>query len=97
MQQPTHDHQDYRAYPRTYERQPLAEAPHEATETAGHSQGHGMHKWMMLLMCIPLVAIGLWTVINGGGFGGLVSGLLCMGMMMAMHLFMGGQGKHSGH
>ena len=61
------------------------------------SQGaskHGGPRWMMLLMCLPLVAIGLWQFATGGGWGGLVGGLACFGMMAVMHLGMGSSHRH---
>lgn len=75
---------------------PTQAAPVPAPSQPSHA-GQGMHKWMMALMCVPLVLLGLWTLINGGGGGGLIGGLLCMGMMMVMHQFMGGHGKGGGH
>lgn len=72
---------------------PLAAAtPHDhsgsqITPQKGHD---GSHKWMMLLMCLPLVAIGVWTLASGGGTGTLASGLACMAMMFVMHRAMGG-------
>ncbi|MBN9103705.1 MAG: hypothetical protein J0I14_01760 [Propionibacteriaceae bacterium] len=50
---------------------------------------HGGHGWMMALMCLPLIAIGLWQWVSGAGFGSLLGGLACFGMMAAMHLGMG--------
>lgn len=47
---------------------------------------------MMLLMCAPLVLIGIWALASGAGGGALIGGLLCMGMMVFMHLGMGGKG-----
>jgi hypothetical protein len=47
---------------------------------------------MMLLMCAPLVLIGIWALVSGAGGGALIGGLLCMGMMAFMHLGMGGKG-----
>lgn len=35
------------------------------------ASNHGGHRWMMLLMCLPLVAIGLWQFATGGGWGAL--------------------------
>jgi hypothetical protein len=55
---------------------------------------HGGHRWMMLLMCLPLVAIGLWVLATGGGWGSLLGGLVCFGMMAVMHLGMGSSHKH---
>lgn len=54
----------------------------------------GGHGWMMLLMCVPLVAIGLWQLATGAGFQGLIGGLMCFGMMAAMHVLVGRNHKH---
>lgn len=50
----------------------------------------GGHGWMMALMCLPLVAIGVWQWISGAGIGALIGGLACFGMMAVMHWGMGG-------
>jgi len=49
---------------------------------------------MMLLMCLPLVAIGVWQFASGAGFGALLGGLACFGMMAVMHLGMGSSHRH---
>lgn len=73
----------------------IAPGPDHAGHGQRGHQGHGgLHKWMMLLMCLPLVLIGVWSLASGGGGAGLIGGLLCMGMMAVMHLFMG---KGHGH
>jgi hypothetical protein len=41
--------------------------------------------WHMLLMCLPLIGFGLWSLFSGGGAGALIGGLLCAGMMLLMH------------
>ena len=67
---------------------------------AGHQADHsehgsrGGHGWMMLLMCVPLVAIGLWQFFSGGGLAPLLGGLVCFGMMALMHLGMGSSHRH---
>lgn len=61
-----------------------------------HNHRHGAHMWMMLLMCLPLVAVGIWSFASGANPGGLIAGLLCMGMMAVMHLGMG-RGKSHRH
>lgn len=71
-------------------------AQEQTPEQSGRG-GHGMHKWMMLLMCLPLVLFGAWQLISGGGARGLLSGLACVAMMAVMHLAMGGHGKGGGH
>ncbi|MCC2592512.1 hypothetical protein LKO27_03635 [Tessaracoccus sp. OS52] len=79
-------------------------ADDRASHTETHTQAgtpaehrhssHGGHKWHMLLMCLPLVAIGLWSLFSGGGGRGLLVGLACMAMMMVMHKFMGSGHRH---
>jgi hypothetical protein len=76
-------------------------SPPEPGHAGHHQRGHqgpgGMHKWMMLLMCLPLVLIGVWSFATGGGGAGLIGGLVCMAMMAVMHFAMGGMGRGSGH
>lgn len=55
---------------------------------------HGGHRWMMLLMCLPLVAFGLWQFAAGGGWAPLLGGLGCFAMMAVMHLGMGSSHRH---
>lgn len=55
---------------------------------------HGGHRWMMLLMCLPLVGIGLWQFATGGGWTALLGGLACFAMMAVMHLGMGSSHRH---
>lgn len=68
--------------------------PHTPPEGSQRASKHGGHRWMMLLMCLPLVAIGLWQFANGGGWGSLLGGLACFGMMAVMHLGMGSSHRH---
>ena len=68
--------------------------PHARPEGPEGAPKHGGHRWMMLLMCLPLVAIGLWQFANGGGWVALLSGLACFGMMAVMHLGMGSSHRH---
>lgn len=63
---------------------------HGPAKRGGHGGTHGGHGWMMALMCLPLVAIGIWQWVGGAGIGALVGGLACFGMMAVMHLGMGG-------
>ena len=37
--------------------------------------------WHMLLMCLPLIAFGLWSLFSGGGAGALIGGLLALGLI----------------
>ena len=67
---------------------------HTPPEGPQGASKHGGHRWMMVLMCLPLVAIGLWQFANGGGWGSLLGGLACFGMMAVMHLGMGSAHRH---
>lgn len=60
----------------------------------GNRPQAGGHKWMMLLMCVPLVAFGIWQFVAGGDLRGLIAGVMCFAMMAVMHLSMGGSHKH---
>lgn len=71
-------------------------APGQPARTGGHAV-HSAHKWMMLLMCLPLVGVGVWVFVRGGDSSALLSGLLCMGMMLMMHKVMGGHGRGADH
>lgn len=68
-------------------------ADHTLHGSAHQSHG-GSHKWMMLVMCLPLVAVGIWSLVNGGGVGRLIAGLACMAMMMLMHRSTGTGHRH---
>ncbi len=60
--------------------------------------GHGGHKWMMLLMCVPMVAVaGYLILVRQAGLSALLPALMCVGMMLVMHLGLGGYGGHGGH
>lgn len=67
--------------------------PGSAEEVRPPSRHRG-HHWHMLLMCVPLVALGLWSLTRGAGVGALVVGLLCMGMMLFMHRMTGSGHRH---
>ena len=68
--------------------------PPTVTGAANQHRGSGGHMWHMLLMCLPLIALGLWSLLSGGGAGALIAGLLCAGMMLFMHGNMGSRHKH---
>lgn len=60
----------------------------------GHgTMGHA-HMWMMALLCLPLLAIGFWSLATGGGPGRLLAALPCVAMMGVMHLMMDGGHRH---
>lgn len=61
---------------------------------SAHASHGGSHMWMMLVMCLPLVAVGLWSLVNGGGVGRLLGGVACMAMMMLMHRSSGTGHRH---
>lgn len=73
---------------------PVLDPPRPAQQ---QQAGHGLHKWMMLLMCVPLLLLGVWQLTTGGGSRGLLLGLVCVAMMAVMHLAMGGHGRGGGH
>lgn len=58
--------------------------------------GHGAgHRWMMVLCCIPMIAIAVWLVVAGvAGAGAVLIALVCLGLMALM---MVGMGHGSGH
>lgn len=66
-----------------------AEPSTSATKPANH-----IHRWMMLVMCLPVVVLGIWALAAGAGAGPLISALACVVMMGAMHLLMKGPSGH---
>lgn len=69
-------------------------SPTGAEPPQQHHSGHGAHKWHMLLMCLPLIGFGLWSMFSGSGGGALIGGLLCAGMMLLMHGRPGSSHRH---
>ena len=73
---------------------PLAGAP-EAEHTpasphSGHGR-HGGHRWMMMICCIPMVAIVIALLATGAAASGaLLWALGCVAMMAAMMFIMPG-------
>lgn len=63
----------------------------EPGQSPTRHRGHHLH---MLLMCLPLVALGLWSLTRGAGGGTLIVGLACMGMMLFMHRMPGSRHRH---
>lgn len=65
----------------------------------GAHGGHGGHGLMMIVCCIPMLAIaGLLFLTGVAGSGIIVTALLCTAMMAAMMFAMpGGHGGHGGH
>ncbi len=72
----------------------------------GHDTGHGGHGWMMMVCCIPMVAIALGLVIAGAvspGFLLVAGGCVAMMALMMRTMDMGGDDRaeethrHTGH
>ncbi|UER53199.1 hypothetical protein HJG43_06830 [Kineosporiaceae bacterium SCSIO 59966] len=75
----------------------LPAAPdHEHADPQSPGTGHGAgHRWMMVLCCIPMIAIAVWLVMAGvAGAGAVLIALVCLGLMALM---MVGMGHGSGH
>lgn len=76
------------------------ETHHAGQEPDGSAHGaHGGHGLMMIVCCIPMLAIaGLLFLTGVAGSGIIVTALLCTAMMAAMMFAMpGGHGGHGGH
>ncbi|WP_300641935.1 hypothetical protein [Nocardioides sp.] len=76
------------------------ETHHAGQEPDGGTHGaHGGHGLMMIVCCIPMLAIaGLLFLTGVAGSGIIVTALLCTAMMAAMMFAMpGGHGGHGGH
>ena len=73
------------------------ETHHAGQEPDGGAHGaHGGHGLMMIVCCIPMLAIaGLLFLTGVAGSGIIVTALLCTAMMAAMMFAM--PGEHSGH
>lgn len=57
--------------------------------------GHAGHKWMMLICCIPMIAIVAVLIASGtAGSGALLWALGCVAMMAAMMFMMPGGHNH---
>ncbi len=82
----------------THPGSPATTEPHRAgQEPDGGAHGaHGGHGLMMIVCCIPMLAIaGLLFLTGVAGSGIIVSALLCTAMMAAMMFAM--PGGHAGH
>ncbi len=67
---------------------------HDTDPSSGTGNGKGGHRWMMLVCCIPMVAIAAWLVLAGvAGAGVVLIALLCVALMGFM---MAGMGHGSG-
>jgi hypothetical protein len=72
------------------------QAGHEPDTDEGVHGAHGGHGWMMIVCCIPMLAIaGLLFLTGVAGSGIIFSALLCTAMMTAMMFAM--PGGHGGH
>lgn len=84
---------------RTYPESPATTGPthHAGQEPDGGADGvHGGHGLMMLVCCIPMLAIaGLLLLTGAAGSGVILAALLCTAMMAAMMFAM--PGGHGGH
>lgn len=66
--------------------------PRQTHRPSGH-QGHGGHRLMMLLMCLPmLVVVGFLVLTDVVGPGAFLAVIVCVGAMALMHGAAGGQG-----
>jgi hypothetical protein len=85
--------------PWTYPQESWAptEAQPEQEPGGGAHGAHGGHGLMMIICCIPMLAIAGLLVLTGvAGSGIIVTALLCTAMMAAMMFAMPGSG-HGGH
>lgn len=93
--------EDVMTTPTTGPDRPIRDLSDGFTET-GHTPGtdsghhaHSGHRWMMLICCVPMVAIVLLLIASGtAGSGALVWTLGCVAMMAAMMFMMPGGRNH---
>lgn len=85
---------DSQAWTHSQESAATTDARHEPD--GGAHGAHGGHKLMMIICCIPMLAIaGLLFLTGLAGSGVIVSALLCTALMAAMMFAMpGGHGSH---
>ena len=68
---------------------------HPAGDRSGDESAHGGHRLMMLVCCIPMIAIVALLVATGGaGWGAILWALGCVAMMTVMMLAMPGGHGH---
>ena len=71
----------------------MAEEDHPDRHTS--HDAHGAHHWMMLICCIPMVAIVIALIASGtAGYGALLWAVICVTMMAVMMLMMPGGHDH---
>ena len=63
--------------------------------TGTDHDAHSGHRWMMLICCVPMIAIVLLLIVSGAaGSGALLWALGCVAMMAAMMFMMPGGHSH---
>jgi hypothetical protein len=63
----------------------IHETHQSAGGSTGHEAGHGKHGWMMIVCCIPMLAIAIALVATGVvGVGFIFVALICTAMMVMM-------------
>ena len=73
----------------------LTETGHTSVGTHTGHHAHSGHRWMMLICCIPMVAIVVLLIASGtAGSGAFVWALGCVAMMAAMMFMMPGGHNH---
>ena len=89
--------------PATGPDRPLWGPPKSSAQETGQEQlnphtghdTHGGHRWMMLICCVPMIAIVLVLIVSGtAGSGALLWALGCVAMMAAMMFMMPGGHNH---
>ena len=82
---------------------PFHDPSPSATPETGHTHSspetspsaHGAHRWMMLICCVPMVAIVVMLLVTGAaGSGAVLWALGCVAMMAAMMFMMPGGHNH---
>ena len=89
--------------PTTGPDRPSRDLPPTSAPETGHTPAsphtgdgaHAGHRWMMLICCIPMVAIVVLLIVSGAaGSGALLWALGCVAMMAAMMFMMPGGHNH---
>lgn len=71
-------------------------APNAKPGTSDTTKPSGGHGWMMMMCCIPMVAIAIALVATGVASSGfLLTAGLCVGMMFMMMRMMNHGGGHT--
>ena len=62
-----------------------------------HHGGHAGHGWMMMICCVPMLAIAIVLVATGVASSGFIfTAVACTVMMFMMMRMMGGMGGNGG-